>query len=241
MSIPDTSTYRDQANLPADPTPRLFNVTECYKMAAAGILRPDESVELLEGRILEKYPAALRLFTADEYENLTRAGILGQDEHLELIEGVILTMSPKSPQHSNAVRRVDSCFRKRIRERALIMTQDTVRLSEHVVVEPDFALLVPPLEKYESRHPAAQDILLILEVAGSSLNFDRHRKAHIYAEAGIVQYLILNTRARVLEEYRDPGPEGYRSNHVYDDKGSFSLVAFPEIALLINELLPPHT
>ncbi len=218
--------------------PRLFNVTEYHVMSEAGILRPGESLELIEGRILEKYPPTLRLFTSEEYDDLARAGILGPDEHVELVEGVILTMSPKSPQHSNAVRRVDSCFRRRIGERALIMTQDTVRLSEHVVVELDFALLVPPLEAYESRHPAAQDILLILEVAGSSLNFDRHRKAHIYAKAGIVQYLILNTGARALEEYRDPGRDGYRSKHVYGDDGSFSLVAFSDITISVSELLP---
>ncbi len=223
----------------AEPQPRLFNVKEYYQMAKAGILQSDEHLELVEGRILQKYPPQLRLFTADEYENLTFAGIISEDEAVELVEGVILTMSPKSPRHSNAVRRADTCFRKRIGDCALIMTQDTVRLNNKVELEPELVLFATPLEKYETKHPGPEDIFLILEIAETSLNFESHRKSRLYAQAGIIQYLVLNTRPGELEEFSEPGPTGYRIRRSYDSNENFTLIAFPDVSIPISDLLPP--
>lgn len=216
--------------------PRLFNVAEYHRLVDIDIFDPDEQIELIEGRIFQMHPSELKRFTADEYKQLQIAGIIREDEHLELVEGVILTMRPKSPRHSNTVRRVDACFRRLIGNRALVMTQDAVHLNEYTELEPDLAVIVQPLSKYDRKHPEPEDIILVVEVAETSLEYDRNHKARIYAQAGIAQYVIVNAITRQVEEYQNPGPSGYQTKQTYDIDASFDLPAFPDTTVYVREL-----
>jgi Uma2 family endonuclease len=80
----------------------------------------------------------------------------------------------------------------------------------------------------------------VLEIADTTLAYDRTIKAQLYAQAGIIQYGILNVNAREFEDYRDPDAGGYRTKHTYRADESFTLVAFPEVRITISELLPPE-
>src|ERR1700704_3612342 len=122
---------------------RLFNVDEYYKLAEIGVLRPEEHLELLQGEIFEKFPPALRLFTADEYEKMAEAGILNEDEHVELIAGRIRKMSPKGVGHAVSNNRASRCFFTRLGSRAVIRSQDPIRLDDASEPEPDVAVAVP--------------------------------------------------------------------------------------------------
>ncbi|MDQ3649450.1 MAG: Uma2 family endonuclease [Acidobacteriota bacterium] len=199
-------------------------------------LRPEDGhANVIQGLLLP-----LRLFTTDEYEKMVKTRIFGVDERLELIEGVIVKMSPKGVKHLNGVRRANAIFSKHVGDRTVILTQDAIRLSDNSEPEPDLALLAPPLAKYDTRHPMPSDIFLILEIADSSLSFDRKDKTRLYASAGIVHYCILNLKARELEDYRDPGKDGYRRKQTHTTGQSFNLVAFPELMINVDELLPPE-
>ena len=184
-------------------------------------------------------PLSLRLFTVAEYDKMIAAGILDEDERVELLEGVILTMSPKGNPHSTATDRAARCFIKRLDDRALVRNQNPIRLDECSVPEPDLVLAKPQAKEYSDRKPRPEDILLILEVADSTLRLDRQKKSRLYARAGIGQYLILNLKARGLEDYRQPSADGYRSKQTYSAGQSFNLVAFPEVTISVDELLPP--
>ncbi|MBA3713338.1 MAG: Uma2 family endonuclease [Pyrinomonadaceae bacterium] len=200
------------------------------------ILRPEDGhANVIQGQLLP-----LRLFTTDEYEKMVETRILSADERLELIEGVIVKMSPKGVKHSNAVRRGNATFSRHVGDRTVILTQDAIRLSDNSEPEPDLALLAPPLAKYDTRHPTPSDVFLILEIADSSLSFDRKDKTRLYASAGIVHYCILNLKARELEDYRDPGADGYRRKQTHTAGQSFNLVAFPKLTVDVDELLPPE-
>ncbi len=203
----------------------------------------EDRKSLSESRHLEIFqssPLNLRLFTANEYDRMVAAGIFSEDERVELIEGVVLTMSPKGDPHSAATDRAAKCFIKRLDERALVKNQNPIRLDAHSEPEPDLVLAVPQEKEYSDRKPNPADILLILEVSDTTLRTDRQKKAHLYAAAGIIQYLVLNLKARELEDYREPRPDGYRSKRSHGAEQSFSLVAFPDVTIGVGELLPPE-
>ncbi|MGA9997089.1 MAG: Uma2 family endonuclease [Pyrinomonadaceae bacterium] len=182
----------------------------------------------------------LRLFTVEEYERMAEVGILGRDERLELIDGVIIKMSPKGDPHCAATDRAARYFIKRMDDKVIVRNQNPIRLDNNAEPEPDIVLATPQEKEYSDRKPTPQEILLVLEVADTTLYSDRRTKALIYARAGIQQYCILNLKARELEDYRDPSSEGYRSKQTYKAEQSFSLVAFPEVVIAVGELLPPE-
>ena len=218
---------------------RLFNVDEYYKLAEIGVLRPEEHLELLQGEIFEKFPPALRLFTADEYEKMAEAGIL-HDDHVELIAGRILEMSPKGIGHAVSTNRATRCFLAKLGDRGVVRSQDPIRLNDASEPEPDLVLAKPHPKEYADHHPTPSEILLVLEVADSSLTYDRNAKSRLYSTAGIPQFLILNLKAREMEDHRAPSPDGYRSKETYRADESFTLVPFPDVSISVLELLPPE-
>lgn len=180
-----------------------------------------------------------RLFTVAEYERMIELGILNADEKVELIEGRILTMSPKGKPHAAATDRATRFFITRLGARVIVRNQNPIRLSDSEP-EPDIALAVPSEKEYADHHPTPEEILLVVEVADSSLDFDRHLKSAVYAGAGIMQYLLLNVNRREVEDYREPSADGYRSKRTFRADESFSLVAFPDVEVKAGDLLPPE-
>jgi hypothetical protein len=183
---------------------------------------------------------SLRLFTADEYERMTELGILGEDERVELLKGVILAMSPKGDPHASATDFATRFFINLLDDRVIVRNQNPIRLDDESEPEPDIVLALPDARKYRYRKPVPKDVLLVIEVADSSLSFDRNTKAKLYAKAGIPQYLILNLNQDEVEDLRDPEPSGYRTKHTYARGESFNLVAFPECLIRVEDVLPPE-
>lgn len=191
------------------------------------------SAQLLDGA----YPT--RLFTASEYQTLADIGVLGEDERVELIEGRIVRMAAKNVNHAIATKRANRLFIKLLSEQVIVSVQDPILLNNYSEPEPDIVLVAPPDERYLANHPTPKDIFLVLEIAESSLAYDRDVKCPLFAQNGIVQFCLLNLQTRELEDYREPGPNGYRSKHTYAAEQSFTLVAFPKFTILVKELLPP--
>jgi len=181
-----------------------------------------------------------RQFNVDEYRRMGEVGVFKPDERIELIYGGIYEMSPKGKKHVVSTSRAVKCFIKRFGDQVIVRVQDPIKLGEHSEPEPDITLLAPDEQEYLERDPAPQEILYVLEVADTTLAKDRKVKAQLYAEAGLVQYGILNVNARELEDYRDPDADGYRTKQTYRADESFTLVAFPEVRITVSELLPPE-
>ena len=99
---------------------------------------------------------------------------------------------------------------------------------------------MPPCERYVKGHPTPEEIYLILEVSDSTLSYDRNTKGEAYARAGIRQYLVLNVQEKTLEDYREPGADGFQSKQTLRAGQEFNLVAFPEIKLNVSDFLPPE-
>lgn len=181
---------------------------------------------------------AKRRFTVEEYHRMIAAGVFDENERVELIEGEVLQMAAKSLRHVAGVRRVTKILGKSLGKAVFISAQDPIQIGGISEPEPDVVVAKPSATDYEDHHPTPQDILLIVEVAETSLHVDRNRKLPLYANAGIQQFCILNLRDQEVEDYRDPAPEGYRSKQTYTATQSFNLVAFPKVKINVADLIP---
>lgn len=180
-----------------------------------------------------------KLFTVSEYHTMLTAGIFGEDERLELIEGEICEMSPVGSAHASRVKRLAETFLLRLAARATVSVQDPIWLSELSEPQPDIALLKRREDFYASAHPAAPDVLLVVEVADSSPDYDRRVKGPLYAAAGIAEYWILDLTNRALEVYREPSAGGYRDVRRLRRGERLSPAAFPDLDLAVDEILGP--
>lgn len=181
----------------------------------------------------------LRKISAAEYQQMVEIGIFHEDERIELIEGRIVQMAPKNLKHAIATKRANRCFAKHLGDRVIIGVQDPILLNDFSEPEPDITLLAPPDERYLENHPTPKDIFLVLEIADSSLAYDRGEKGPLFAQDGIIQFCLLNLQSRELEDYREPSPNGYRSKRTFTEEQSFNLVAFPKVSIKVKDLLPP--
>jgi Uma2 family endonuclease len=175
-----------------------------------------------------------RLFTADEYMRMAEVGILGEGERIELIRGEILTMSPIGPRHCTAVDRFNRIVVMALGERAWVRVQGTVRLFPDTMPEPDLAVL--RLRDYRHTHPTPEDILLVVEVAETSLAYDRGRKAALYAEAGIPEYWVADTQAEAIEVNREPDGHRYRQSLRLTGGATASPLAFPDVVVHLPDV-----
>jgi Uma2 family endonuclease len=146
-------------------------------------------------------------FTVPEYDRMIDAGILKEDARVELIRGEIVAKMPIGDAHIATVNRLNRLFVRAVGDSAIVSIQNPVRLADSEP-EPDVTLLRPRDDFYASGKPGAADVLLLIEVAESSLEHDRQDKAPLYAENGIVEYWIVNLVDRCLEVHRGPQPNG---------------------------------
>ncbi|MBR8835305.1 MAG: Uma2 family endonuclease [Stigonema ocellatum SAG 48.90 = DSM 106950] len=184
--------------------------------------------------------AGIRLLTVQEYHRMGEAGIFHPEERLELIAGQIILMSPKGSVHESAITRTERLFRNRLGEQVLLRLQSPVQLDDYSEPEPDIAVVVPNELDYDDHHPTPSEVFLIIEVADSSLKYDREVKALAYARSGITDYWVLDVNRRKLHVYRLPSPEGYQSETIVSEDVTISPLAFPGCAIAPQEMLRPR-
>ncbi|KZL51112.1 MULTISPECIES: Uma2 family endonuclease [Cyanophyceae] len=181
----------------------------------------------------------LRLWTVEEYHRMAEAGIFGVDERVELLEGKIIWMIAKGTAHRSAVGRTDYLLKNRLGNKAWVSIQDPIKLNEWSEPEPDIAVVkVDPLD-YADHHPTPSEIYLIIEVANSSLQLDCETKAKAYSQAGITDYWVLDVISRKLHVFREPTQEGYESAVILAEDATISPLSFPDLQIVILEMLPP--
>lgn len=182
---------------------------------------------------------ARRLFTLAEYYQLAEAGILHEDDRVELINGEILEMAPIGSRHAGCVKRLNLFFAPRVGDQAIVSIQDPVHLNNRSAPQPDMALLVPRPDCYAASHPGPQDVLLVVEVADSSVGFDRHTKIPLYGRAGIREAWLVDLTEGQITVYRQPttSRRGYRD--VQDSTRGMALapLAFPDLRLTVEDVL----
>lgn len=187
-------------------------------------------------------PLTLRRWKRIEYERLVDLGLF-QGDPVELIGGHLVVAEPQGSAHATAVGAADDALRAVLPPGWMVRAQMPLALDDESSPEPDLVVVSGVRADYRHAHPARP--ALALEVADSSLDFDREHKGSLYARAGVQDYWIVNLIERVLEVYRDPGPdpsahEGWRYRSV-ERLAPPSIVvplALPAARIAIADLLP---
>ena len=113
-------------------------------------------------------------------------------------------------------------------------------MDDNTEPQPDVMLLRPRADDYYfDSHPGPEDVLLVIEVADISLNYDRGVKAHLYGRFNIPETLVLNLPGDCIESFTRPGPEGYAQHNIYRRGDTITLASLPELELAVEDLLPP--
>lgn len=172
-----------------------------------------------------------RRLTVDEYQRMGQAGILHEDERVELIEGDIVEMAPIGPAHMGTVATLTRLFGRLVGDRALVWIQNAIRLGRHIEPQPDVVLLRPRRDNYRTLVPGADDVLLLIEVADSSLAYDRDVKLLLYAAAGIPDVWIVDLQHEVVILCRDPFDGRYQNMTSHGRGSTLSPLAFPDLAI----------
>jgi Uma2 family endonuclease len=180
----------------------------------------------------------LRPFSVEEFDRLVEMGILGDEERVELLEGVIVAMTPIGDAHAACVIRLTDLLTSRLAGRALVAVQNPIALPRSRPY-PDVAVLRRRADYYRSGKPGSADILLVIEVADTSLARDRNLKFPAYGQAGIAETWIVDLTGRVVIVGTRPGPEGYMLVTEHRREARLTIPDFPDATLTVEEVLGP--
>jgi Uma2 family endonuclease len=178
-----------------------------------------------------------RRFTADEYQRMVSAGILRENDRVELIDGQVLVMHAIGPRHNACVARGNRDLVRAAGDEAIVLPQGSVRLDVFYQPQPDLVLLRPRDDFYASRHAAPGDILLVIEVAETSLEYDRDVKAPVYAAAGVPEYWLADLNDNVVWCYSSPERGVYRSVEQRRRGQTLAPGLLPACAIAVDVLL----
>ena len=176
-------------------------------------------------------------FSVTDYALLAETGIVREDDRLELIEGRIVDMSPIGSSHASFVNRLLAICVRLFHPQAIVSVQNPVQLNAYSEPQPDLMLLQPRDDFYAEHHPTPEDVLLLIEVADTSLEYDQQVKIPLYARSGIQEVWRLNLCNQTLEVYRVPSAEGYQMTLILRDQQQVTPQAFPDVSLTIAHLL----
>ena len=177
-----------------------------------------------------------RSLTVEAYHRMAEVGILAPDERVELIEGEVVEMAPIGSRHSGMVGRLTRLLVRAAGNRALVFVQNPVRLSRTSEPQPDFAVLRPRADDYQSAIPEPEDVFLLVEIAESSLKYDRELKAPLYAAHAIPELWVVDVDEKVLWIHREPRPDGYARVGKTVQPAAVRLAAAPEIEVDLSGL-----
>ncbi|MBX3226084.1 MAG: Uma2 family endonuclease [Labilithrix sp.] len=166
-----------------------------------------------------------------EYDRMAQLGFF-RGERVELIRGTVVAMSPIGPPHSSVVDRLTRLLVRALDPRALVRIQQPFLAHDESEPEPDVAVVPDGL--YADAHP--DRAFLIIEVAESSLDYEREAKAPLYAASGVDEYWIVDVAARSIEVYSHPVNGRYRSLRTVDEDGSVTIAAFPDVTIEVATL-----
>jgi len=191
---------------------------------------------------MRQTPLTLRRWKRVEYERLVDLGVFEGDP-IELIGGQLIVAEPKGSPHATAVGMANDALRAVLPPGWIVRVQDPLALDDESAPEPDIALVRGSRADYRHAHPARPG--LAIEVAQSSLGFDRQQKGSLYARGGVQDYWIVNLVDGVLEVYRDAAPDAsapygwrYRSLETFSPPAVVTPLALPSSPIAVGALLP---
>ena len=170
------------------------------------------------------------------YDAMINSGELTKDFKVELIHGQLVAKMPIGTKHTGMVKALSNVLFSKLMQRAVISVQDPVALHEYSEPEPDLAVLQLPVADYQDRHPEPADIFFLIEVADSSLRFDREGKVPLYAACDIPETWVVDVNDRIITVYNRPEGGQYQQTTAYQSGDTIRLSMFPDVEIALSEL-----
>jgi len=175
-------------------------------------------------------------FTIAEYHQMITLGVLKEDENLELIKGEIIAMSPVGFKHSSCVNKLNYLLNLNLANQAIISVQNPIKLKDNSEPQPDLVLLKFSQDFYNLRLPQPEDILLVIEVADTSIEYDRNVKIPLYAENKISEVWLIDLNQKLVEVYQNPENNYYKIRQKLGNKDILNLIIDSKITVNIKDL-----
>ena len=175
-------------------------------------------------------------FTVEDFAHMGEAGIFAADDRVELIDGEIREMTPIGPSHAGLVDRLAELLINRLTGKANVRIQNPIRLGRYTEPQPDLVIARRRMDYYAGRHPEAGDVLLVIEVADSSLLYDQVEKAPRYATAGIPEAWLVDVSGETVTVYSGPGADGYSEERLLRRGNEIRSVAVAGFRLPVDEI-----
>lgn len=243
-AIPDVPLYR-------------LSASQYRQLFTAGILDQDSSVELVNGWIVMKTSSPLPghdpatevpdrpvfRFSVDDYHAMADAEILQSGAPVELLEGWLVEKMTKKPPHEYALSTLWHLIHELVPRTHMVRCQSPITCGTSEP-EPDLSIVRGAPRDYLEEHPAPADVALAVEIADQSLKTDRSKKERMYAEAGVVEYWIVNLIDRQIEVYTQPSASkkspqyGRRQDYAAGAAVPFAIAGQPLGTIAVNEVLP---
>lgn len=177
------------------------------------------------------------VFSVDEYHRMLETGILSEDDYVELIEGEIVKMSPIGSRHVACVNRLNGLLNRKVGQDVIVSVQNPFRLDDYSEPEPDIALVRPRDDFYAQSLATAADVLLIIEVADTSVEVDRRVKLPLYAKASIPEVWLANLPEDRIEAHSEPVNRVYQRVRIAKRGERLSSESVPNLVLNVDEIL----
>jgi Uma2 family endonuclease len=192
--------------------------------------------DVYQTNILSRYQVPRHRLTVADYHRLGEAGVLRKGDRVELLEGQLVDMSPIGPRHALAIDLLNRLLPGALGEQAWLRVQNPIVLDDASEPQPDFAVVRHPWSGYPDAHPRPPDILLLIEVADSSLEFDLGAKLELYARAGIREFWVVDLTSNRVLVHRSPGDGRYDSVTIIDTSGMLQVEALPGVTISATQI-----
>ena len=186
--------------------------------------------------VLSDTPPTRFKLTIEQYHRMGELGILGPEDRVELIDGELIRMAPIGSMHRGLVIRLNRLLVQRVGRSAVVSPQNSLILSNVTEPQPDLAVLRWRDYDYLRDTPWSRDALLVIEVADSSLRFDRNVKLGFYAESGVPEVWIVDVRGRQVLRFRGPAQRAYALEDVVAAGGVLECASLPGVRVTLDEL-----
>ena len=183
--------------------------------------------------------ARRHLFTATDFDRMVENGILRERDRVELRAGEVVPMTLIGPRHAFAATELRRLLDRLLGDRVVVREDKPVVVGEHWEPQPDLALLRPRDDGHREAHPRAGDVLVLVEIADSSLKEDLDEGVPAHATAGVPEVWVVDLQHRAVHVFREPAPEGgYRVRRTLTAADRLTSPALRQLDILIGAFLP---
>ena len=180
-----------------------------------------------------------RVFTVEDVSRMIEAGILREDERFELVEGEIVMMAAKGIAHERMKSALNIAVVRALPEHLTLGVEITLQLTDTVMLEPDIAVFPKELLTRSSTGFARLDpgeAHLVIEVAATSLAYDRGLKARLYARHRVREFWVVDANERIAFVHTDPSGDVWSTVVKYGPQDALSTSALPGFSIRLGEI-----